>query len=172
MLGIPSGSVAAAAAARKIAMSEHSAIFAARGKTGEIETGTMLMPGFDFQGLIPAVATDAETGEILMLAYMNAEALARSLETGEAHYFSRSRQRLWRKGETSGHIQKIREMRIDCDQDAIWLKVEQMGAGACHVGYKSCFYRRIRPVPQAQAAVLETVETPVGNQDPEGPVSE
>jgi len=162
----------ASAPFRKNAMSEDAAIFAARGETAEVETGAVLMPKFDSHGLIPAVATDAGTGEILMLAYMNAEALARSLETGEAHYFSRSRRKLWRKGETSGHFQKIREMRIDCDQDAVWLKVEQLGAGACHVGYRSCFYRRIRPAQRAGDAVLETADAPIGSPQPEGPVSE
>ncbi len=102
----------------------------------------MLAPRFNSDGLIAAVATDATSGEVLMLAWMNAEALERTLETGEAHYFSRSRQSLWKKGETSGQIQAVREMRIDCDQDAVWLKVTVGGdGGACHVGFRSCFYR-------------------------------
>ena len=107
-----------------------------------LERGTTLAPRFDEDGLIAAVATDAGTGEVLMLAWMNAEALERTLDTGEAHYFSRSRQALWRKGETSGQVQTVEEIRVDCDQDAVWLKVRAGGdGGACHVGYRSCFYR-------------------------------
>jgi phosphoribosyl-AMP cyclohydrolase len=90
--------------------------------------------------LVPAVVQDVKTGEVLMLAYMNQEALAKTLETGKAHYWSRSRKKLWLKGESSGHFQRVVEARIDCDQDAILLKVEQEG-GACHMGYRSCFYR-------------------------------
>jgi phosphoribosyl-AMP cyclohydrolase len=109
-----------------------------------LERGAVLSPRFDANGLIAAVATDAGTGEVLMLAWMNAEALAKTLETGEAHYFSRSRQALWRKGETSGQVQKIQEIRIDCDQDAVWLKVRPGGdGGACHTGSRSCFYRAV-----------------------------
>ena len=107
-----------------------------------LELGTELAPRFDANGLIAAVTTHAETGEVLMLAWMNAEALARTLETGEAHYFSRSRGELWHKGATSGQIQKVVEARIDCDQDAVWLKVLPQGdGGACHTGARSCFYR-------------------------------
>lgn len=103
-----------------------------------------MTPRFDASGLIAAVATDAATGEVLMLAWMNAEALAKTLETGQAHYFSRSRQALWKKGETSGQIQTVTEIRTDCDQDALWLKVKVGGdGGACHVGFRSCFYRVI-----------------------------
>jgi len=97
---------------------------------------------FDANGLIPAVAQDAETGQVLMLAYMDREALARTQETGFAHYYSRSRQRLWKKGEESGHVQRVREIRYDCDGDALLLTVEQTGA-ACHTGNRSCFYRRV-----------------------------
>jgi phosphoribosyl-AMP cyclohydrolase len=106
------------------------------------ETGTELSPKYDANGLITAVASDVTTGEMLMLAHMNAEALERTLETGEAHFWSRSRGRLWKKGETSGHILRVREVRIDCDQDAIWLIVDPAGP-ACHTGERSCFYRRI-----------------------------
>ncbi len=107
-----------------------------------LERGAVLAPRFDASGLIAAVATDARSGEVLMLAWMNAEALRRTLETGEAHYFSRSRQALWKKGETSGQVQAVTEIRIDCDQDAVWLKVVPGGdGGACHVGFRSCFYR-------------------------------
>ncbi len=90
--------------------------------------------------LIPAIAQDAETGEVLMLAYMNKEALQKTMETGKAHYWSRSRKKLWLKGESSGHVQMVKEIRIDCDEDTILMKVEQEG-GACHMGYRSCFYR-------------------------------
>jgi phosphoribosyl-AMP cyclohydrolase len=110
----------------------------------ESEEGAVFAPRFDADGLLPVVATSAATGEVLMFAYMNAEALARTIETGEAHYWSRSRGRLWRKGEESGNTQRVVEMRIDCDQDAIWLKVEQQGKdAACHTGRKSCFYRAV-----------------------------
>ncbi len=90
--------------------------------------------------LIPAIAQDAETGEVLMLAYMNKEALQKTMETGKAHYWSRSRKKLWLKGESSGHVQMVKEIRIDCDEDTILMKVKQEG-GACHMGYRSCFYR-------------------------------
>ena len=109
-----------------------------------LEHGDTLAPRFDAAGLIAAIATHADTGEVLMLAWMNAEALAKTLETGEAHYFSRSRNELWHKGATSGQIQQVAEARIDCDQDAVWLKVRPQGdGGACHTGARSCFYRVI-----------------------------
>jgi phosphoribosyl-AMP cyclohydrolase len=109
-----------------------------------LEHGDQLSPRFDTSGLIAAIATHADTGEVLMLAWMNAEALAKTLQTGEAHYFSRSRNELWRKGATSGQIQEVVEARIDCDQDAVWLKVRPQGdGGACHTGARSCFYRAI-----------------------------
>jgi phosphoribosyl-AMP cyclohydrolase len=109
-----------------------------------LEQGKTLAPRFDADGLIAAVATHADTGEVLMLAWMNAEALAKTLETGEAWYFSRSRDELWHKGATSGQVQVVAEARIDCDQDAIWLKVWPQGdGGACHTGARSCFYRVI-----------------------------
>ena len=110
--------------------------------TVEIERGTALAPRFDAAGLIAAVATHAETGEVLMLAWMDAEALRLTLETRQAHYYSRSRQGLWKKGETSGQVQAVIEVRVDCDQDAVLLKVIPGGdGGACHVGFRSCFYR-------------------------------
>jgi len=110
----------------------------------ELEHGAALAPRFDEKGLVAAIATHAETGEVLMFAWMNAEALARTLETGEAHYFSRSRNQLWHKGATSGQVQKVVEARIDCDQDAVWIKVLPQGdGGACHTGARSCFYRII-----------------------------
>jgi phosphoribosyl-AMP cyclohydrolase len=122
--------------------SQSSALFGARGSTKEIEEGARLTPKFDSDGLVACAVTDHESGAMLMFAYMNAEALALTIETGEAHYWSRSRGELWRKGATSGHVQKVVDLRIDCDQDALWMVVEQVGA-ACHVGYRSCFYRSI-----------------------------
>jgi len=106
------------------------------------EEGLTLKPKFDASGLITCVATDAASGEVLMVAHMNDEALRKTIESGEAWYFSRSRNALWRKGETSGHTQRVVEIRIDCDQDAVWLRVEQKGA-ACHTGRRSCFYRKV-----------------------------
>lgn len=120
----------------------------------DIEEGTRLLPKFDADGLITAVATDAATGELLMVAHMNAEALAKTIATGDAHYFSRSRKKLWRKGEESGHTQRVIEIRVDCDQDAVWLRVEQTGPGACHTGRRSCFYRAV-PLGQSGEATLE-----------------
>lgn len=117
--------------------------FAERGSTGEVEEGGALAPKFDADGLVTCVATDAASGDVLMVAHMNAEALARTIESGEAWYFSRSRRRLWRKGESSGHVQRVVEMRVDCDQDAIWIKVRQEGPGACHTGRRACFYRTV-----------------------------
>lgn len=109
----------------------------------DVEEGLVLRPRFDAAGLITCVTSDAASGEVLMVAHMNAEALQKTVETGEAWYFSRSRKALWRKGETSGHLQKVREIRIDCDQDAVWLRVEQTGGAACHTGRRSCFYRAV-----------------------------
>ena len=112
--------------------------------THALEHGATLAPRFDANGLIAAVATHADTGEVLMFAWMNAEALAKTLETGEAHYWSRSRGELWHKGATSGQVQTVVEARIDCDQDCVWLKVRPGGdGGACHTGARSCFYRVI-----------------------------
>ncbi len=111
--------------------------------SAEIEEGLELRPKFDAAGLVTCVTTDAVSGEVLMVAYMNEEALRRTVESGEAWYFSRSRQSLWHKGESSGHVQKVVEIRIDCDQDAIWLRVDQTGGAACHTGRRSCFYRTV-----------------------------
>lgn len=117
-------------------------IFGQRRTVEQVEEGHELAPRFDEHGLIPAVTTDFATGDLLMVGYMNAEALARTIETGEAHYFSRSRQAIWHKGATSGLVQTVRELRIDDDQDCVWLRVDVAGGGAsCHVGYRSCFYR-------------------------------
>ena len=103
----------------------------------------MLRPKFDAGGLVTCVTTDARSGDVLMVAHMNAEALEKTIQSGDAWYYSRSRKRLWKKGESSGHVQKVLEMRIDCDQDAVWIKVDQAGGAACHTGRTSCFYRRI-----------------------------
>ncbi|HKK30774.1 MAG TPA: phosphoribosyl-AMP cyclohydrolase [Alphaproteobacteria bacterium] len=117
--------------------------FAARQSAAQVEEGTEFAPKFDEHGLIPCVTTDAATGELLMHAYMNAEALRQSIALGEAVYYSRSRQQLWHKGATSGHVQKVVEMRVDCDQDTIWLRVDTQGKASCHVGYRSCFFRSV-----------------------------
>jgi phosphoribosyl-AMP cyclohydrolase len=109
----------------------------------QVEEGHELAPKFDEHGLIPCVTTAAGTGEVLMLGYMNAEALKKTILTGEAHYYSRSRKVLWHKGATSGLVQKVEELRIDDDQDAVWLRVSVNGDASCHVGYRSCFYRSV-----------------------------
>jgi phosphoribosyl-AMP cyclohydrolase len=128
---------------KAIAVADSDPPFPPEASTEAVEEGRGLAPKFDADGLVTCVATDAGSGEILMVAHMNAEALARTIETGEAWYYSRSRGELWRKGATSGHTQRVTEMRIDCDQDAVWIKVEQAGAGACHTGRRSCFYRAV-----------------------------
>jgi len=133
--------------------------FAPRNSVEQVEEGDQLAPKFDDHGLIPAVTTDHATGELLMFAFMNDEALRRTIETGEAHYYSRSRQKLWRKGESSGLVQKIRELRIDDDQDCVWLRVEVAGSGAsCHVGYRSCFYRAVPTGPAEGEVKLKFLE--------------
>jgi phosphoribosyl-AMP cyclohydrolase len=113
------------------------------GDKAELEEGLAFAPRFDAAGLVTCVATDARSGDVLMVAHMNDEALRRTIETGDAWYYSRSRKVLWRKGETSGHVQRVVEMRMDCDQDAVWIRVEQSGA-ACHTGRHSCFYRAVK----------------------------
>lgn len=124
--------------------------FQDRRSVEQVEEGLELTPKFGGDNLMPCITTDACTGEVLMLGWMNAEALRLTIEIGEAHYFSRSRQLLWRKGATSGLVQKVVEARIDDDQDAIWLRVEVAGSGAsCHVGYRSCFYRAVPVGPDA-----------------------
>ena len=117
--------------------------FQARQSIEQVEEGSDLAPKFDDRGLITVVTTDADSGEMLMQGYMNAEALGLTIETGEAHYFSRSRQVLWHKGASSGFVQRVRELFIDDDQDCIWLRVDVEGGASCHVGYRSCFYRRV-----------------------------
>ena len=109
----------------------------------DVEEGLTLRPKFDAAGLVTCVTTDAGTGEVLMVAHMNDEALRKTIASGEAWYFSRSRAALWRKGESSGHVQRVVEMRVDCDQDAVWIRVEQAGGAACHTGRHSCFYRAV-----------------------------
>ncbi|WEF24876.1 phosphoribosyl-AMP cyclohydrolase [Paracoccus sp. S3-43] len=118
-------------------------IFSPRLTVEQVEESHDLAPKFGPDGLIPVVTTDAATGEVLMMGAMNAQALTLSIQTGEAHYWSRARQCLWHKGASSGLVQKIVEMRIDDDQDAIWLRVEIAGGASCHVGYRSCFYRAV-----------------------------
>jgi len=130
-------------------------VAAPRGTAAEIEEGLSFAPKFDAAGLIACVVTAAGTGEVLMVAHMNAEALARTLESGEAWYYSRSRQALWKKGETSGHVQRVLEMRVDCDQDVLLIKVEQAGPGACHTGRRTCFYRAVVPGGPGAPAALE-----------------
>jgi len=128
--------------------------FAQRISIEQVEEGFDLAPKFDANGIMPVVTTNAKTGDVLMLGYMNAQALKRTIETGEAHYWSRSREVLWHKGATSGLVQKIVDLRIDDDQDSVWLKVDVAGSGAsCHVGYMSCFYRSI---PTGQAPTPDT----------------
>ena len=133
--------------------------FSPRLSVEQVEEGTDLAPGFDADGLIPAVTTDRDTGEVLMHAYMNAAALRLTIETGEAHYFSRSRRVLWHKGATSGLVQKVRELLIDDDQDCIWLRVDVSGGASCHVGYRSCFYRRVPLGGGDKPIALEFTET-------------
>lgn len=123
-----------------------------------LEEGDLFAPRFDDQGLVTAITVEASTGAVLMLAHMNAEALSLTLETGEVHYFSRSRGKLWKKGETSGEVQKLVEIRADCDQDALLVLVEQTGRGAaCHTGRKTCFYRRVELV-NGEARLKDTGE--------------
>jgi phosphoribosyl-AMP cyclohydrolase len=117
-------------------------------------------PDFDKTELIPVIAQDDATGDVLMLAYMNRDAYAETLRTGRACYYSRSRKRLWRKGEESGHVQQVREIRIDCDADTILLRVEQVGGAACHEGYRSCFFRQIDPASGTATTVGERLFDP------------
>ena len=118
-------------------------MFGQRISVEQVEEGQELAPKFDAQGLIPVITTDFTSGELLMHGYMNEEALRKTIELGEAVYYSRSRKTLWHKGATSGLVQTIREMRIDDDQDAVWLRVDVAGGASCHVGYRSCFYRKV-----------------------------
>ena len=133
--------------------------FEKRKSIEQVEESTELAPKFDENGLIPVVTTDFSSGEVLMQGYMNEEALKKTISLGEAVYFSRSRQALWHKGKTSGLIQKIKEIRIDDDQDCIWLRVDVKGGASCHVGYRSCFYRSIPMDNDKSKVVLKFEES-------------
>lgn len=140
-------------------MADPTTLFKARGDKKALEQGSDFAPKFDAQGLIPVVATDHQTGEVLMFAFMNAETLAMTIELGEAVYWSRSRSEIWHKGKTSGNVQRVVELRTDCDQDAIWLRVDQQGGAACHTGRRTCFYRAYPTGEKFGAdAALEIVE--------------
>lgn len=132
-------------------------MFATRDSIEQVEEGNVLAPKFDDNGLIPVVTTDMDSGELLMMGYMNKEAFTKTIETGEAHYWSRSRQCLWHKGASSGLVQKVVEMRIDDDQDTVWLRVDVVGGASCHVGYRSCFYRSI-PIGKPQDSAPLTLK--------------
>lgn len=138
--------------------------FGSRDDRKAVETDLVFAPRFDDNGLITAVAQDADTGEVLMVAYMNEESLRQTIEKGEAVYFSRSRQKLWHKGATSGHVQTVEKILTDCDQDALVLKVRQHGPGCCHAGYRSCFYRNVeepaadQPVPLGREIVEQSYD--------------
>ena len=123
--------------------------FADRSDRKAVETGLAFAPKFDERGLIPVFTTCASTGKALMQAWMNAEAIEKTIETGQAHYFSRSRNELWHKGATSGEYQVVKGFRVDCDQDSLWLMVEQQGGKCCHVGHETCFFREIPTGPDA-----------------------
>ena len=132
-------------------------MFRKRKSIFEVEEGKFLSPKFDSKGLIPVITTDHKSGNVLMHGYMNNVAFKKSVETKEAHYWSRSRKALWRKGKTSGFVQKIKEIRIDDDQDAVWLIVDIGNGASCHVGYKSCFYRSV-PLGKSQKIKLKFKE--------------
>lgn len=125
----------------------------------ELETGSGFAPKFDERGLIPVFTSCATTGRALMQAWMNAEAIQKTIETGEVHYFSRSRQELWHKGASSGEFQVVKEFRVDCDQDSLWLVVDQKGGKCCHVGHPSCFFREIPVGPDAISDGKVTLKT-------------
>ena len=127
--------------------------FEKRKSIQQVEESTELAPKFDKHGLIPVVTTDFSSGEVLMQGYMNEEAFKKTISSGEAVYFSRSREKLWHKGKTSGLVQKIKEIRIDDDQDCVWLRVDVKGGASCHVGYRSCFYRSI-PIDSDNSKVI------------------
>jgi phosphoribosyl-AMP cyclohydrolase len=121
------------------------ASFPERTQTSDIEKGTLLQPKFGPDGLIPCITTDNATGDVLMFAFMNAESLAQTIRTGKASFWSRSRNKMWVKGEESGNVLKVVDIFVDCDQDVLLVKVENAGPGACHNGYRSCFYRKVAP---------------------------
>jgi phosphoribosyl-AMP cyclohydrolase len=140
--------------------------FAPRGSKAELEAGLAFTPKFDAEGLIPAIVTDMNSGEALMFAFMNAEALALTIETGVVHFWSRSRAALWKKGGESGNVFNVVEMRADCDQDVLWLRVTVEGDGhACHTGRRSCFYRLV-PVPGEVGAASHLVLAPDADDAP------
>jgi phosphoribosyl-AMP cyclohydrolase len=124
-------------------VTDTSPLFSPRGSKYEIEEGQAFTPKFDASGLIACVVTDVQTGALLMVAHMDAQALQQTVSTGKAWFYSRSRRALWKKGESSGHVLRVAEMRVDCDQDVLWLRVQQVVAGACHTGRRSCFYRAV-----------------------------
>lgn len=134
-------------------------LFAPRDSVEQVEEGNQLAPKFDANGLIPVVTTDHDSGELLMHAYMNQEALEKTLQLGEAVYWSRSRRQIWHKGASSGLVQKVVEMRIDDDQDCVWLRVRVTGGASCHVGYRSCFYRKIDQLPATDTAPAALIFT-------------
>jgi len=136
-------------------------MFKKRDNIKEIEEGKYLEPKFDENGLIPVVTTDFESGEVLMHGYMNAESLKKTIESKEAHYWSRSRKKIWHKGQISGFIQKIKEIRVDDDQDSLWISVDIGNGASCHVGYRSCFYRSIPlgKIKNTQELEIEFKET-------------
>ena len=139
------------------------ASFTLRGSNTEIEHGAAFMPKFDWDGLIPAIVSDRTSGEVLMFAFMNRQALALTIETGIAHFWTRSRNKLWRKGEESGNTLKVLEMRTDCDQDVVWLRVDVQGNGvACHTGAVSCFYRSIPLHQNDTGETLLAIVEPTG----------
>ena len=133
-------------------------MFKKRENVAEIEEGNLLSPKFDNDGLIPVVTTCSNTKEILMHGYMNVEALKLTIESKEAHYWSRSRKQIWHKGKTSGFVQKVKEIRIDDDQDSVWLRVNVQGGASCHVGYRSCFYRSVPFGENSASTVLKFEE--------------
>jgi len=133
-------------------------VFPARTTTAEIELGATLQPKFGPDGLIPCITTDATTNEVLMFAFMNAESLAQTIKTRKATYWSRSRNKFWVKGEESGNVQLVKEIRVDCDQDVLLLKVENVGGAACHNGYKSCFYRKLTDGASAEDSATLKLE--------------
>ena len=138
-------------------MADKTMTFAPRGASSEIERGLVFQPKFDADGLIAAIVTDARRGDVLMFAYMNAEALGLTLQTGMAYFWSRSRGKLWKKGEASGNLLAVVEIRTDCDQDALWLKVQAQGDGvACHTGAASCFYRAVELAENGSEALLRS----------------
>ncbi|MEP3478249.1 MAG: phosphoribosyl-AMP cyclohydrolase [Fuerstiella sp.] len=136
----------------------NSSLFSDRQSIEQVEEGVELCPKFDENGLIPVVTTDFTSGEVLMHAYMNTEAVTQTIKLGEAVYWSRSRKVLWHKGATSGLVQRVRELRIDDDQDCIWLRVDVQGGASCHVGYRSCFYRAV-PVGEQAGQPLQFTES-------------